>query len=146
MNDIAKALLNIALGAQWTLRGDTYADLEWHDEVIPKPTEEELNAAIANLSVIESEKEKAKADAKAAEDELVEIINKNQNPVNISRDEQRAGFGLTFDGNSVSNKKTILTSVTSEKENKEDLTNQFYNHKSVDFLQKQKQVQLEKMK
>ena len=47
---------------------------------------------------------------KKAEDELVEIINEKQNPLNIKRDEQRAGFGLTFDGNSVSNKKTILIS------------------------------------
>ena len=81
---------------------------------------------------------------KAAEDELVEIINKKQNPVNISRDEQRAGFGLTFDGNSVSNKKTILTSVTSEKENKEDLTNQFYNQYVNNFIEMQPDFQRRK--
>lgn len=81
---------------------------------------------------------------KAAEDELVEIINKNQNPLNISRDEQRAGFGLTFDGNSVSNKKTILTSVTSEKENKEDLTNQFYNQYVNNFIEMQPDFQRRK--
>lgn len=49
MINIGQALLNIAPGAQWTIRGNTYADLEWHDEVIPKPTEEEFNTAVANL-------------------------------------------------------------------------------------------------
>ena len=81
---------------------------------------------------------------KAAEDELVEIINKNQNPVNISRDEPRAEFGLTFDGNSVSNKKTILTSVTSEKENKEDLTNQIYNQYVNNLIEKMPDFQRRK--
>lgn len=74
---------------------------------------------------------------KKAEDELVEIINEKQNPLNIKRDEPRVGFGLTFDGNSVSNKKTILTSVTSEKENKEDLTNQFYNQYVNNYIEMQ---------
>ena len=81
---------------------------------------------------------------KKAEDELVEIINEKQNPLNIKRDEQRAGFGLTFDGNSVSNKKTILTSVTSEKENKEDLTNQFYNQYVNNFIEMQPDFQRRK--
>lgn len=81
---------------------------------------------------------------KKAEDELVEIINEKQNPLNIKRDEQRAGFGLTFDGNSVSNKKTILTSVTSEKENKEDLTNQFYNQYVNNFIEKMPDFQRRK--
>lgn len=81
---------------------------------------------------------------KKAEDELVEIINEKENPLNIKRDEQRAGFGLTFDGNSVSNKKTILTSVTSEKENKEDLTNQIYNQYVNNFIEMQPDFQRRK--
>jgi hypothetical protein len=59
MNNIGKALLNIVPGSQWTLRGDTYADLEWHDEVIPKPTEAEINAAIADIPNVEQAKLKA---------------------------------------------------------------------------------------
>ena len=68
MRNITKALLNIAQGAQWTLRGDTYADLEWHDEVISKPSEEEVNLAIANLpseADIQQEKDDAKQSALA---------------------------------------------------------------------------------
>ena len=49
MNNIGKALLSIVPGAKWTLRGDSYADLEWHDETIPKPTEAEVDAGIADL-------------------------------------------------------------------------------------------------
>lgn len=64
-------------------------------------------------------------------------MNKELNPQRISKDEPRAGFGLTFDGNSVSNKKTTLTPVASEKENKEDLTNQFYNQYVNDFIERQ---------
>jgi multidrug efflux pump subunit AcrB len=46
-------------GAQWTLRGDTYEGLEWHDEVIPKPTEAEINEAIANIPNVEEANLKA---------------------------------------------------------------------------------------
>jgi hypothetical protein len=59
MNDISQALLNIVPGAQWTLRGDTYADLEWHDDKIAKPTETEINAAIADLPNVEAARLKA---------------------------------------------------------------------------------------
>ena len=50
---------------------------------------------------------------------------------------QGSGFGLTFDGNSVSNKKTILTPVASEKENKEDAANQFYNQYVNNYIEQQ---------
>ena len=64
INDIVKALYNLNTGAQWTLRGDTYADLEWHDEHIPKPTEEEINQAIADLPRMESQRQEKQASAK----------------------------------------------------------------------------------
>jgi hypothetical protein len=47
--DITRALEADWPGALWTLRGDTYDDLEWQDPVIPKPTEPELDASIAKL-------------------------------------------------------------------------------------------------
>ena len=38
MQIISQALVNIKPNAQWALRGDTYADLEWLDKNISKPT------------------------------------------------------------------------------------------------------------
>lgn len=64
MNPITQALLNIANGAQWTLRGDTYADIEWHDTVIPKPTEAEITAAVADLPNVEAQRQQAQTNAK----------------------------------------------------------------------------------
>lgn len=43
---IESALLTIRPGAQWTLRGGTYAGLEWQDAQQTKPTEEEVAAAM----------------------------------------------------------------------------------------------------
>lgn len=50
---ITSALIELKPGAEWTLRGDTYADLEWLDKLQPKPTEEEVNAKITELEVAE---------------------------------------------------------------------------------------------
>ena len=46
---ISSALLELKPGAEWTLRGDTYAGLEWLDKNQTKPTEEEVNAKISEL-------------------------------------------------------------------------------------------------
>ena len=46
---IASALSELKPNAEWALRGDTYADLEWLDKNQTKPTEEEVNAKIAEL-------------------------------------------------------------------------------------------------
>ena len=46
---ITSALLELKPNAEWTLRGDTYADLEWLDKNQTKPTEEEVNAKISEL-------------------------------------------------------------------------------------------------
>jgi hypothetical protein len=46
---IAKALHSLTPSAQWSLKDDVYANLVWLDTVIPKPTEQEVNAEIARL-------------------------------------------------------------------------------------------------
>ena len=46
---IASALSELKPNAEWTLRGETYADLEWLDKNQTKPTEEEVNAKISEL-------------------------------------------------------------------------------------------------
>ena len=46
---ISSALLELKPGAEWTLRGETYADLEWLDKSQTKPTEEEVNLKVAEL-------------------------------------------------------------------------------------------------
>ena len=51
--DITHALIELKPGAQWALRGETYVDLEWLDKSQTKPTEEEINAKIAELEAAE---------------------------------------------------------------------------------------------
>jgi len=46
---ITSALIELKPGAEWALRGDTYADLEWLDKTQTKPTEDEINTKIAEL-------------------------------------------------------------------------------------------------
>lgn len=41
---IESALFTLRPGAQWTLRGGTYAGLEWQDQTQTKPTEGEVAA------------------------------------------------------------------------------------------------------
>ena len=50
---ITEALIALKPKAQFILRGDTYAGLEWLDETQTKPTEEEINAKISELEVAE---------------------------------------------------------------------------------------------
>ena len=50
---IMSALLEVKPGAEWTIRGDNYSDLEWLDKSQTKPTEEEINAKIAELEAAE---------------------------------------------------------------------------------------------
>ena len=47
--DIPAALTELRPGAEWTLRGETYAGLEWLDSGQTKPTESEVNAKCAEL-------------------------------------------------------------------------------------------------
>lgn len=53
-NDFCDALQVIRPGAQWTLRGPNYADLEWHDLVQAKPTQSEVANAIVSLQTSKS--------------------------------------------------------------------------------------------
>ena len=50
---IMSALLELKPGAEWTVRGDNYSDLEWLDKSQTKPTEDEINAKIAELEAAE---------------------------------------------------------------------------------------------
>ena len=47
--DIPAALQELKPGAEWTLRGEDYSDLEWLDSKQTKPTETEVNSKIAEL-------------------------------------------------------------------------------------------------
>ncbi len=46
--EITKALQDIRPGAEWTLSGDDYANIEWLDTNQTKPTLAQIQAAIAN--------------------------------------------------------------------------------------------------
>ena len=46
---IVSALEALKPKAQWTLGGDSYADLQWLDQIQTKPTEQEVEEKIAEL-------------------------------------------------------------------------------------------------
>ena len=48
--DITHAIQALKTGAQWALRGDDYSGLEWLDESQTKPTEDEVNAKVNELT------------------------------------------------------------------------------------------------
>ena len=50
---IVEALISLKPKAQWNLIGFDYSGLEWLDEIETKPTEDELNAKIAELEAAE---------------------------------------------------------------------------------------------
>ena len=50
---ITEALTLLKPEARWVCRGDTYAGLEWLDETQTKPTEDEINAKVAELEAAE---------------------------------------------------------------------------------------------
>ena len=50
---IVSALEALKPKSEWTLRGETYVDLEWLDEIQTKPTEEEVNAKVSELEASE---------------------------------------------------------------------------------------------
>ena len=50
---IVEALIALKPKAQFILRGDTYTGLEWLDKTQTKPTEDELNAKVAELEAAE---------------------------------------------------------------------------------------------
>jgi hypothetical protein len=70
---ISKALINLAPGKLWTLRGDDYANLEWESEGNP-PTLAEIETEIAQLPAKEkAEADKIAADKAAAEAKLAAL-------------------------------------------------------------------------
>ena len=51
--NISEALISLKPGAQWTLNGDDYEGLVWHDEnELPPPTEEEIQAEVERLQQV----------------------------------------------------------------------------------------------
>ena len=48
--DITHAILALKPGAEWNLRGDDYSGLEWLDKSQTKPTEDEINAKVTELT------------------------------------------------------------------------------------------------
>ena len=51
--EVLHALQTLKPGAQWGVRGNTYAGIEWLDESQTKPTETEVNNKIAALDAAE---------------------------------------------------------------------------------------------
>jgi hypothetical protein len=51
--DVTQALLELAPGAQWLVRGDTYDVIEWFSPDIPKPTRAQVEAKIQELKAAE---------------------------------------------------------------------------------------------
>jgi hypothetical protein len=50
MSIMARALLELAPGAEWTTHGETVDDIIWHDEVIAKPSDEAISTKIEELT------------------------------------------------------------------------------------------------
>ena len=50
---IVSALLELKPGAEWTIKGDNYSDIEWLDKTQLMPTEDEINAKITELETAE---------------------------------------------------------------------------------------------
>ena len=49
MISLGTAINSLYPNSQWTVRGNSYAGLEWYSTEITKPTEAELNAEVARL-------------------------------------------------------------------------------------------------
>ena len=50
---ITEALISLKPEAEWAVRGGNYSDIEWLDETQTMPTEDEINAKIAELEAQE---------------------------------------------------------------------------------------------
>ena len=50
---ITEALISLKPEAEWVVRGGNYSDIEWLDKTETMPTEDEINAKIAELEVAE---------------------------------------------------------------------------------------------
>ena len=50
---ITEALMLLKPEAEWAIRGGNYSDIEWLDKIQTMPTEDEINAKIAELEAAE---------------------------------------------------------------------------------------------
>ena len=50
---ITEALISLKPEAEWVVRGGNYSDIEWLDKTQTMPTEDEVNAKIAELEAAE---------------------------------------------------------------------------------------------
>jgi hypothetical protein len=86
MTDYAAVLLVTHPGAQWSLSGNDYDTLVWHDDT-PKPTRAELDAAWPAV-------QQAKADVVAAEEATRQSAIDKLAALGLTLDEISAAFGL----------------------------------------------------
>ena len=52
-NNIVSALAELRPKSKWSLDGEEYSGLEWHDTEVTKPTETEINDKISELDAAE---------------------------------------------------------------------------------------------
>lgn len=61
---IDKALLSLCPGAHWTLDGDEYSGITWHDTTIVKPTKQQVEQEVERLKLahqrLEYQRQRAK--------------------------------------------------------------------------------------
>ena len=86
MTDYVAVLQANYFGAQWTLSGNDYDTLVWHDDT-PKPTQAELDAAWPAV-------QQAQADAVAAKQAARQSAIDKLAALGLTVDEISAAFGL----------------------------------------------------
>lgn len=86
MTDYTAVLLANYPGAQWTLSGNDYDTLIWHDDT-PKPTRQELDDAWPAV-------QQAQADAVAAKEAAKQSAVDKLAALGLTVDEISAAFGL----------------------------------------------------
>ena len=86
MTDYVAVLQANYFGAQWTLSGNDYDTLVWHDDT-PKPTQAELDAAWPAV-------QQAQADAVAAKEAAKQSAIDKLAALGLTVDEINAAFGL----------------------------------------------------
>ena len=89
MIDYTAVLVTNYPGAQWTLSGNDYDTLIWHDDT-PKPTQAELDAAWPAV-------QQAQADAVAADEAAKQSAVDKLAALGLTVDEIRVAFGLGGD-------------------------------------------------
>ena len=89
MIDYTAVLVTNYPGAQWTLSGNDYDTLIWHDDT-PKPTQAELDAAWPAV-------QQAQADAVAADEAAKQSAVDKLAALGLTVDEIRVAFGMGGD-------------------------------------------------